>query len=304
MGMFAAAGYADNGLCLEGYVQTVAAEDFPYHDAGFQFIVCCLQGIGGEEPVQFQLFAYIKDMAVVIDFGFDAAYFFVTHFYMEAPGIQFFDGLFHGGTDVAAHALPVLFLEALGNGQVLYRFLFAGGFHPEFKFRARGKYDILDFREGEVFHALHGGAEKHFLQFSGYVFAGVFQDGAGVNKFSVMDKEAGNPQGAYGTSVFFHHIIIIIIHIPVDRAVGHHVYPCIVQGSDIHEYYGRTIGLHCFAGEEIFVVFHENLDGDLFIGIIACQVNAYERHEPDFRMLRQQGKNPFFTVLAGRNAVQ
>ena len=119
-----------------------------------------------------------------------------------------------------------------------------------------------------------------------------------------MNEEAGNPQGAYGTSVFFHHIIIIIVHIPVDRAVGHHVYPRIVQGSDIHEYYGRTIGLHSFAGEEVFVVFHKNLDGDLFIGIIACQVNAYERHEPDFRVLRQQGKNPFFTILAGRNAVQ
>ena len=153
MGVFAAAGYADNGLCLEGNVEAVFAEYFTDNDAGFQFIVCCLQGVHGESPVQFQLFADVHGVAGVVHFRFDTAHFFVAHFHAHAAGIQFFNGFFHGGTDVAAHSLPVLFLQSLGNGEVLNGFFFAGGLDPEFQFRTDGEFDVFNVFEGNIFHA-------------------------------------------------------------------------------------------------------------------------------------------------------
>ena len=304
MGVFAAAGYADDGLCLEGYVEAVFAEYFTDNDAGFQFIVCSLQGVHGESPVQFQLFADVHSVAGIVYFRFNAAHFFVAHFHAHAAGIQFFNGFFHGGTDVATHSLPVLFLQSLGNGEVLNGFFFAGGLDPEFQFRTDSEFDVFNVFEGNVFHAFHffAAGQKSF-QFICHKGTGVFQNGAGVDEFAVVQEEAGNAEGAYRAAVFID-IVFIVVDIPVDRGICYHVHPGIVQGGDVHKYYGGAVGLYGSAGEEVVVVLEEQFNRYLFIGIVACQVNAYQGYEADFRMGFQKGKYAFLAKFTGGDVVK
>ena len=304
MGVFPAAGYAVDRFRTEGNVKAISSEYFTNDDAGFELIVGRLQRIGGEKPVQFQLFAYVENISIIIDFRLDAAHFFVAHFYMHAAGIEFFDGLLHGSTDIATHALPVLFLETLGNGKVLHRFLFAGRLHPEFQLGAGGENDVLDFREWEIFHALHLGAYQKLSQAIGYVLAGCFQDGAGVDVMTIVDEEAGDAEGTDRKPGLFIDVVIIIVYIPIHGAVGYHVHTSIVQGRNIHKYHRRAVGLYSLSCEEIFVVFHEDFHGNTFVCVIACQIDPYQRYEPNFRMLGQEGKYPFFAILTSRNAVQ
>ena len=304
MGVFAAAGYADNRFCLEGYVEAVFAEYFTDDDAGFQFVVCCLQGVHRESPVQFQLFANVYGVAGVVNFRFDPAHFFVAHFHAHAAGVQFFDGFFHGGTDVAAHSLPVLFLQSLGNGEVLDGFFFTGGLNPEFQFRADGEFNVSDVIEGYVFHAFDfPAASEEAFQLGSYEGTGVFQNGAGVDEFAVVEEEAWNAKGTYGTAIIVN-IVFVVVDVPVHGGVGHHIYPGIVQGSDVHEDYGGAVGLYSGAGEEVVVVLEEQFNRYLFIGIVACQVDAYQGYEADFRMGSEKCQYAFFAKFTGGNVIQ
>ena len=304
MGMFAAAGYTDNRFCLEGNVEAVFSEYFTDNDAGFQFIIAGLERIHGESPVQFQLFADIYRMAGIVHLRFDAPYFFMAHFYTHAPGIEFFNGLFHGGPYVAPHSLPVLFLESLGNGKMLYRFCFTRRLDPEFQFRADGKSDIRNVVKRYIFHAFYSlAAGQEALQFTCYVSAGIFQNGTGINEFAIVQQEAGNTQGSYGAAIVID-VVFIVVDIPVYAGISHHINPGIIQGSDVHENNGRTIGLHSGAGKEIIVVFQEQLNRHFFIGIVAGQVDAYQGYETNFRMGLQKGKYSFFAKFTGWNVIQ
>ena len=287
MGVFPGAGDADDRFRTEGDVEPVSAEYFTNHNAGFQFIVCCLQRIRREEPVELKLFADVENMTVIIDLGFDPADFFMSHFYMHAAGIEFFDRLFHGGADIAAHALPVLLLQTLGNGKMLYGFLFARCLHPEFQLCAGGEYDILDLREREIFHSLDLCADQELSEAVSDIFAGLLQNGTGINVFAIVDQETRDAERTDRKACLFIHVVIIIVYIPVHGAVGDHVDARIVQGGDIHKHDRRTICLDSFAREEIFVVFHEDFDRDAFICIIACKIDSDQRDEPNFRMLCQ-----------------
>ena len=226
-------------------------------------------------------------MAFVIDFRLDSPYFFMPHFHMHAAGIQFFYGLFHGSPYIAAHSLPVLFLETLGNGKVLYSFFFTGSLDPEFELGAGCKYNVLNFGEGEIFHSLHFCTGQEFFQFACYIFAGFLQHGTGIDEFSVMNQKCRDAESSYRKAGFFGNIFIIVVHIPVDAAVGHHVDAGIIQCSDVLEYDGRPIRLYCFTCKEILIVFHKDFNRDSFICVIACQINPNQRNETDFRMLCQ-----------------
>ena len=228
----------------------------------------------------------------------------MTHFNAHSAGIQFFNGLFHSGTDIAAHALPVLFLQSLGNGKVLNGFFFARRLYPEFKFSAGCKYDILDFREREVFHSLDLCIGKKLLELFGYIFTGFLQYGSGINELAVMDQEAWNTQRSDRAAVFIGNIFIIVINVPVDGAVSDHVDSGIIECCNVHEYNGGSIGLHSFSCEEVLIIFHKNFNRNFLIGIVACQINSYQRYESDFRMLCQQGQNSFFSILTSGDAVQ
>ena len=287
MGVFPGAGDADDRFRTEGDVEPVSAEYFTNHNAGFQFIICRLQRVCREEPVELKLFANVKNMTIIIDLRFDPADFFMSHFYMHAAGIEFFDRLFHSGADIAAHALPVLLLQALGNGKMLYGLLLARCLHPEFQLCAGGEYDVLDLREWEIFHPLDLCADQELSETVSDIFAGLLQNGTGINEFAIVDEEARNTKRADRKTGFFIYVIIIIVYIPIHGAVSDHVDAGIVQCGDIHKHDRRTICLDSFASEEIFVVLHEDLDRDAFICIIACKIDSDQRDEPNFRMLCQ-----------------
>ena len=301
--MFAGARDADDRFRFEGNVESVFAEDFADDDAGLEFIVAGLQRIQAEFPVEFELFDDVGDVALIVDFRFHAADFFMSHFDVKAAGIEFFDGLFHRGADVSAHSLPVLFLQTLGNGEALHGFLFAGSFHPEFELGRGGEDDVLDVFEGEVFHAFHRIFGEKFLEFFADVFAGIFQNGAGIDAFPVVDEVARNAERADGAA-FRVNIFVIIVHVPIHGVVGDHIDACIIQSRDIHEYDGGAIGLYGRAGEEIVVVFHENAHRNFFVRVVSGKVNPDQGNETHFRMLCQQGKDSFFSVLTRGNIIQ
>ena len=58
------------------------------------------------------------------------------------------------------------------------------------------------------------------------------------------------------------------------------------------------------AGEEVVVVLEEQFNRYLFIGIVACQINAYQGYEADFRMGFQKGKYAFLAKFTGGDVVK
>ena len=112
VGMFAAAGNARNGFCLEGNFKAVQAENFFNDNARQKFVIGSLYAVA-VFPVYFQLFHNVGHMAVVVNLPAHAAAFLMAHFRPEAVGFQHFHGLFQCGAHVAAAALPVLFLHHL-----------------------------------------------------------------------------------------------------------------------------------------------------------------------------------------------
>ncbi|CUP46068.1 Uncharacterised protein [Bacteroides xylanisolvens] len=304
MGMFAGASNADDRFCLEGNIEAVFAEDFTDDDAGFEFIVSRLQRIHGEEPVKFELFADIDGMSQIVDLRFNTADFFMSHFYMHAASIQFFDGFFHRSSDVAAHSLPVLFLQPLRNGQVLYRFCFARCLDPEFQFRADGEFDILDLIDRQIFHAFDRlAACQEAFQLLSDESAGFFQDRTGVDEFAIVQKEAWDAERADRTAIAVQ-VVFIVVDVPVHAGICDHVDTGIIQCGDVHQNDRGAVGLYGCAGEEIIVVFQEQFDRHLFIGVIAGQIDADQRNEADFRMGLEESQDAFFAKFTGRDVVQ
>ena len=102
-----------------------------------------------------------------------------------------------------------------------------------------------------------------------------------------MTKEAGNTQSPYGFSRFRVDVVVVVVDEPADRRIGFDVDAGIGQDGDARQDDGRTIGLECRRIEEFIVVIEEDTDRNLFVRIIACQIDAYEGYEFDFRMLFQ-----------------
>lgn len=118
-----------------------------------------------------------------------------------------------------------------------------------------------------------------------------------------MQEEAGNAEGAYRAAVFID-VVFIVVDIPVDGGICYHVDPGIVQGGDVHEYYGGAVGLYGSACEEVVIVLEEQFNRYLFVSIVACQVNAYQGYEADFRMGFQKRKYAFLAKFTGGDVVK
>ena len=227
----------------------------------------------------------------------------MTHFHFKAARIELFDGLLHRRADIAAHSLPILFLQTLGNGKVLHRFLFARRPHPEFQLRRRREDDVLDVLEGEIFHPFHRMRREKFLELRADVIAGIFQNRARIDAFPVVNEETRNAERPNRAALFID-IVVIVIDVPIHRVVRNHVDARIVERGDIHQHDGRAVRLDRGPGEEIIVIFQENFNRNLFIRIVSGQIDADQGNETDFRMLRQEGENPFFSVLTRGDDIQ
>ena len=102
-----------------------------------------------------------------------------------------------------------------------------------------------------------------------------------------MAKEAGDTERSDWFPRFRIDVVVVVVDEPVDRRVGFDIDTGIGQDGDARQYNGRTVGLEGRRIEEFIIVIEEDADRNLFVRIIACQIDAYEGYEFDFRMLFQ-----------------
>ncbi len=82
---------------------------------------------------------------------------------------------------------------------------------------------------------------------------------------------------------FLYQVIFIIVDVPVYAGICDHVDAGIIQCGDVHQDNRGAIGLYGCASEEIIVVFQEQFDRHLFIGIIAGQIDSDQRERSGFQ---------------------
>ena len=284
MGMLAAAGHAGNGFCLEGNVQAVLPENFLDDNAGQNFIVRRLQA-HVVFPVHFQLFIDMGHMAGRINLSFNTAAFLMSHLRLQPVQLQHFNGLFQRRAHIAPGPLPVHFLHDLGGGQCFNGRIFPGGFYPEFQFGGRRENQMGNFIDINIFQPRH--MRILFQQRQQLVFhipQGFLQKGTGVHVLTVMCQEARHAQSANHAPLFIK-VFVVIIHVPVYIFIYFHVHTGIVQGGDTGQHHGRTVGLGRAAGQEFVDVMQKDIDRNLFIRIISCQVHAHQRNKLHFFMI-------------------
>ena len=141
--VLAVASQADHRLCLEVDFEAHAAEDFADNRADEELIVGSLQGIG-KAPVNLELFADMRHMAVLIDLCLEAADLFMAHLNLEAVFVEDFEALLHRRADSAVRALPVLLLQDLRSGHLFDGSIFKRRLDPELELRSGGELDVRD----------------------------------------------------------------------------------------------------------------------------------------------------------------
>ena len=85
----------------------------------------------------------------------------------------------------------------------------------------------------------------------------------------------------------------IVINEPVRFRIDWHVDLRVVQDGNARQHDRRTVRLHRRTIVEIIHILEEDAHRYLFIGIIACEIDADERDELDFGMCLQE-TNDFF----------
>ena len=143
MGVFAAAGDAGDGFCHEADFEAVGTKDVFDDVANVGFVVGSLED-GAVFPVDFELLHDVSVFAGRVEFGADAADFFVAHFDFEAVLVEEDEGFFERGADGAASSLPILFFEFLGGGELFAVGFVVGGFDPKFELGGSGHGDFVD----------------------------------------------------------------------------------------------------------------------------------------------------------------
>ena len=118
-----------------------------------------------------------------------------------------------------------------------------------------------------------------------------------------MQKEAWDAERADRTAIAVQ-VIFIVVDVPVYAGICDHVDAGIIQCGDVHQDDRGAVGLYGCAGEEIIVVFQEQFDRHLFIGVITGQIDADQRNEADFRMGLEESQDAFFAKFTGRDVVQ
>lgn len=100
-----------------------------------------------------------------------------------------------------------------------------------------------------------------------------------------MAEEARNTERADRFARFRIDIAVIVVDEPVDARVGFDVNTGIGQGSNSRQDDGRTVCLESRCIEEFIVFIEEYTNRNLFVRIVAGEVDAYERYKFNFRVL-------------------
>ena len=119
-----------------------------------------------------------------------------------------------------------------------------------------------------------------------------------------MHQECRNSKGTDRQSCFFVFRFPVVIDIPIDAGVYIHIDFCIVQSGDTGQNHRRTVGLDGVAVIKIFDILQKYTHRNLFISIIACQVNANHRYEFDFRMAFQNVEDFLFFAFGCRDQIK
>ena len=123
MGVFTVAGQTDDGLGLEAHFQTIGTEDFLYHHAHQNLIICSLHGIV-ETPVNLNLLTDMGNLAALINLSLEAAHFLMAHLHIQAVAVQLQHVLLHEFQRICQHGTRVnalaLMHQESGNAQGAY----------------------------------------------------------------------------------------------------------------------------------------------------------------------------------------
>ena len=302
MGVFATAGNALNRFSLERNFKTIFTEYFTDDDTGLDFVISRLYGIACVFPVDFELFENVNQITGIINLGFDTTDFFMTHFWFEAIETEAFNSLFQSCTDYAVCTLPIRFLQFLCNGKAACCHFLARGLDPEFQFGCRRKYDFFDIVSinGQAFDAVFfDDCQKFIIN----IIQCVAENGTGIDIARCMTQKAGDTESTNRLACCIIDVAIVIIDEPVYTGVSLDINTGIGKRCNTRQDDGRPICLESRCIEEIIIVIKERRNRNLFICIIAGEIDAYERYEFDFRMLFEQGQYPFFTILTCRNDI-
>ena len=284
MGMFARTGNTVDRFSLESNFEAVFTEDFADDDTGSDFVICCLYRVARIFPVDFELFQDEGQFTGIIDLCFNAADFFMAHFRSKAVFFQAFNGLFKCRTDDTVCTLPILFLHLLGCRKETSSDILARRLDPEFQFCSRREDDLFDIVriDGRAFNAVFFNKSQNLVA---YVIAGIAKDGTRIDKARSMAEEARNTERADRFARFWIDIAVIVVDEPVDARVGFDVNTGIGQGSNAWQDNGRTVCLESRCIEEFIVFIEEYTNRNLFVRIVAGEVDAYERYKFNFRVL-------------------
>ena len=102
-----------------------------------------------------------------------------------------------------------------------------------------------------------------------------------------MAQKARNTQCAYRTARSRVDITVVVVYEPVDARICFHIDASVRQCSNPGKYDRRTISLHSRAVEEFFIIVEKYGNRNLFIRIVAGQIDTDERYELNFRVLFQ-----------------
>ena len=99
-------------------------------------------------------------------------------------------------------------------------------------------------------------------------------------------------------------MLVVVIDEPVDRRVDGHIDLRIVQRGDPRQHHRGAVGLHRRPGVELVHILQENPHRDLFVRIVAGEVDAHQRDELDLRVGFQHARNLVFRRFCGNHIQQ
>ena len=227
MGMFTATGNPRYRFGLKGDFQAVFTKGFANNNTGLNFVICCLNRIGRELPVYFQLFKDEDKFTRIINMSLNTAYFLVPHFRLKAVFFKAFNCLFQGRAYNTVCPLPILFLQFLRCGQKARSHVLTGRLNPKLQFRSCRKYQFLyiiyiDIQPGNTVFL------NQFENFIAYIVGRIAQNRSGIYKTRSMFKETGYTQSPYRLSRNFIYISVVIVNKPVNARIRLNIYTSIV----------------------------------------------------------------------------
>ena len=293
MRMLAVARKADHRLRLEIHLKAVLTEDLAHHRAHNQFIVRRLQGVR-KAPVDLDLLAHMRHLARLVNLRLETTDLLVPHLNLQSVAIEQHDRLLQRRAHSAVRTLPILLLHDLRSRKFLHIRLFERRLDPELQLGSRSELEIDNLRAVDMLKARNVRMLlEHLQEFLFQVDQGILQDGTRIDALAVMDEKGRDAQRADGLARFLIEMLKIVINEPVRFRIDRHVDLRVVQDGNARQHDRRTVRLHRRTIVEIIHILEEDAHRYLFIGIIACEIDADERNKLYLRM-RLQETNDFF----------